>query len=905
MLTDAVDRSGLYALGPQQALDALQSDLESGLDAEQVARRQQRFGPNRISRKRRRSLLQILADQFRSVIVWLLSAAALLSLAVGDYPEALAVLCVLIINTTIGFITSWRAVRSMESLYRLIAVTVRVRREGRSALLPVHVLTPGDIVLLESGDIVPADLRLLEASNLFCDESSLTGESIPVKKSTEPLSPDTYVGDRQNMAFKGVPVVRGTGVGVVASIGDETELGRIATMAETAQGHAHPLERRLDKLGQVLVWITLCLSALIGLAGYLRGFGLIEMTETAIALAVAAVPEGLPVVATLALARGMLRLAQTNTLIEKLSAVETLGSTTVILTDKTGTLTENRMHVSGILLSDGRDLEIPEGEEALACRDDLVLRRVLEIGALCNNAEIETTSARTERRDVGDPMERALLRVAHRYGVRPELETDDRRRVAEHAFDPEHNMMATVHRTNSGYLIAVKGAPESVLGHAGQIQTNNGPLEITDATRQALLDRVERMAQKGYRIIGLASKQGKSEQDDPYEALMLSGFVCLSDPLREDIPEVISQCRNAGVRVVMMTGDHIATASEIALQAGLSDNSKIAAFTESDLDDLDPEDPDQEKAVELLRANVFARVSPASKLKLVQLYQNAGHVVAMTGDGVNDAPALKKADIGIAMGIRGTQVARDAAVMVLKDDSFYSIITAMRQGRVIYGNIRRFVVYLMSCNFSEILIVGLAIVIGLPVPLSPIQILFLNLVTDVFPAFALGLGEGDDAVMRQSPRDPKEQIVTRKKWLDIVAFGFLITGPTLGAYLVSLRFFEYSDDVSKTIAFLTLALCQLWHVFNMQDTEESWFANSVLKNTYVWAALGLCLTIIWAAFTLPVLSGVMALFQLDVQQLSLCLGASFVPLVLGQIWTKSTKLWAARSVHQVMGAVRR
>lgn len=882
-MTDLKDRSRLHSLSGREALAILDVDRDRGLSDREVARRRKIYGPNLIARKKSRAVLLILADQFRSVIVWLLGAAAALSIAVGDYPEALAIVFVLLINTAIGFFTSWRAIRSMEALYRLVTVTARVRRDGRSVLLPVRDLTPGDIVLLESGDIVPADIRLLEAANLNCDESTLTGESVPVEKTVEPLASDTYVADRTNMAFKGAAVVRGTGLGVVASTGDETELGRIASLAESAEGQAHPLEKRLDRLGQLLVWITLALSTLIGVTGYLRGLGLVEMAETAIALAVAAVPEGLPVVATLALARGMLRLARRNTLIEKLSAVETLGATTIVLTDKTGTLTENRMTVTSFLLADGRDVGIDDTAENDIAGDP-VLRLILEIGALCNNAEVERPENGGKAIAVGDPMELALLQVADRFGIRPDLDPDEKPEIAEHAFDPDLKMMATVHRVDDGYLTAVKGAPEAILAHAGKLRTGEGIRDVTEADRKALLRHVEDKARKGYRLIGMASKRSETPDGDPYDELVLAGFVCLLDPLREGIREAVARCRGAGVRVVMMTGDHIATASEIAQQAGLSENGGIAAFSEKDLQDLDPDDPRSGPGPDLLKANVFARVSPESKLKLVQFYQKAGHVVAMTGDGVNDAPALKKADIGIAMGQRGTQVAREAAAMVLKDDAFNSIIAAMHQGRVIFGNIRRFVIYLMSCNFSEVMAVGLAIMIGLPVPLSPIQILFLNIVTDVFPAFALGLGEGDETVMRQAPRDPKEQIVTREHWLDIFVFGFLITAATLGAYWAALDHFEMTGPESTTIAFMTLALSQLWHVFNMRDASEPWLANTVFKNAYVWLAIAFCLLLLVAAFYIPALSDVMALTLPGKDHLALALGASLVPLLAGQVW---------------------
>jgi len=876
-------RSKLYSGSYDDALAVLDVDSKTGLTTQEATRRQQTYGENLIRQRKSRTLFSLLADQFRSVIVWLLSAAALLSFAVGDIPEAIAIACVLLINTLIGFVTSWKAIRSMEALYRMVAVIARVRRNGRSELLPVRELTPGDIVLLEGGDIVPADIRLLEAANLYCDESSLTGESLPVQKTVRALAADTLVADRTNMGFKGASVVRGSGVGVVTSIGLETELGRIAALARSASSEAHPLEKRLDKLGQTLVWVAFGLSALIALVGYLRGLGLADMIETAIALAVAAVPEGLPVVATLALARGMLRMARRNTLIARLSAVETLGATTIILTDKTGTLTENRMTVVGLLL-EGRDIDVEEDLSEKILTDDKVLRMALEIGVLCNTAEIPDAVAPGKPDGVGDPMELALLNVANVVGVRPDLDPSDRPEVAKHAFDFRCKMMATVHKTESGFFTAVKGAPEAVLSHAEKVLTSKGTQELTDIDRENWLARVEAAARKGYRLLGVASKETLTSDGMPYTSLTLVGFVCLQDPLRDDVQEAIAQCQNAGVRVVMMTGDHIATASEIAAQAGLADDGRVVALSERDLKGMEKGEFRDDLREKLLKADVFARVSPESKLRLVEFYQKVGHVVAMTGDGVNDAPALKKADIGIAMGQRGTQVARDAAEMVLKDDAFSSIIAAMQQGRVIFGNIRRFVIYLMSCNFSEILVVGIAILAGMPAPLIPLQILFLNIVTDVFPAFALGLGEGDASVMNQPPRDPKKPIVEKRHWLEITVFGGLITLSTLGAYWASLDYFHMPTGDATTIAFLTLALAQLWHVFNMRDLTEPKIANSVTKNPFIWAALALCVGLLASAFYTPILANIMMLSALNSFQLLLAVCASLLPLFLGQIW---------------------
>ena len=545
------------------------------------------------------------------------------------------------------------------------------------------------------------------------------------------------LGDRLSMAFKGTAITQGAGEGIVTATGMKTELGRISDLAQSAEGEVAPLERRLDKLGHRLVWLTLALAALTIVAGILRGHDVAIMVQTGVALAVAAVPEGLPVVATLSLARGMWRMSQRNALITRLSSVETLGATTVILTDKTGTLTENRMTVVRYLLAGG-DVDV-EGEGTTeAPEPNSPIAWALRIGALCNNAELGDGSkdGRT-----GDPMEIALLSVADDLCASRKNLLDNNPEVEEHAFDPETKMMATVHKAEKGHLFAVKGAPEAVIDVCTHVMGQDGSQEMTDDARQEWASRNAEAAQDGLRLLALAMKEGAPKDADPYENLILVGLVCLLDPVREDVPDAIEACRAAGVRVVMLTGDHADTAETIAREASLG-GGELTVIENREIAGLDPETISDDERTRILEADVFARVSPETKLTLVSVFQNAGHVVAMTGDGVNDAPALKKADIGIAMGQRGTQVAQEAAHMVLQDDAFGTIIAAMRQGRVIFDNIRKFVVYLMSCNVSEVLVVGLAVGAGLPTPLLPLQILFLNLSHRCLSSLRTGAGEG-------------------------------------------------------------------------------------------------------------------------------------------------------------------
>ncbi|MFP7671864.1 cation-translocating P-type ATPase [Marivita sp. S0852] len=848
-------------------------DPKIGLQDAEISQRRAKSGANILRRQAQRSAWSILIHQFQGIIVWLLAAAAGFSLYLGDIVEALAIVAVLMINAAIGFFTELRAARSMDALHRIAQVTTRVRRGGQVQVIDAQDLVPGDIVLLDAGDIVTADLRLLEVSTLHIDESVLTGESVPVIKQTEAVAEDTLVADRRNMAFKGSSVTQGTAEAIVVGTGMNTQLGRISALTQGAEADASPLEQRLDRLGHKLVWLTLALTAFIVATGVWRGLPLTQMIETGIALAVAAVPEGLPVVATLCLARGMWRMAQRNALLARLSAVETLGATTIILTDKTGTLTENRMRVAGYLLASGEvsvdtSLDVPDGSP---------LALAVKTGALCNAASLGPDDQRS-----GDPMELALLEQADQLGLSRQDLVAAQPECHQHAFDPDAKMMATVHDGAEGALFAIKGAPEAVLAVCDRVLTENGPQPLSDADRADWKSRVHGSAARGLRLLGLATKTSTDANAEPYDGLMLIGMVCLSDPIRADVPDAIAASRHAGVRVVMMTGDHADTAAEIARQAGLADG-ELTVLEGSDIGTMDLDNPSEQDRARILNTDVFARVAPADKLKIVTLYQKSGQIVAMTGDGVNDAPALKKADIGIAMGQRGTQVAREAAQMVLNDDSFATIIAAMRQGRVIFANIRKFVVYLMSCNVSEVLVVGVAVGAGLPAPLLPLQILFLNLVTDVFPAFALGLGRGDDTVMDRPPRDPVEPIIDNERWAYIALLGGVITLATLGAFVVALHWLELPVSQSVTVAFVTLALAQLWNVFNMRVPGSGVVNNEITRNPWVWGAVLLCLGLIAAAIWFPGLSDILRLPSPGVTGLSLALGFSTLQLIGGQI----------------------
>ena len=681
------------------------------------------------------------------------------------------------------------------------------------------------------------------------------------------------------MLFKGTSITRGNGIGVVVATGMDTELGHISRLVEEAEPEASPLEKKLVRLSGQLVWVTLILTALIGGIGLAQGKDTFLMVEAAIALAIAAIPEGLPIVATLALARGMWRMVRQNALIERLSAVETLGATTVILTDKTGTLTENRMTVRRVWLPSG---ELSVGKIGFEASHEASqvhpiqsrqLVRLLEIAVLCNNA----TLGRVSDEDTGDPMELALLRAGRLAGLERGELLNKSPEIIEHAFDTTTKMMATVHHSDGAYLFAIKGAPEAVLAKAERIAGEDSDAVMDEAMRAEWLARVDKLGADGLRVLAFAAHRKPAPDGPPFESLTFLGLVGLEDPPRADVPDAISACHEAGIRVVMITGDHAVTARSIARAVGLG-GAAPRVVEGRDLADLAGE-----ANARLLQTEIFARVSPTEKLQLVRAYQTAGEIVAVTGDGVNDAPALRQADIGVAMGLRGTDVAREAAAMILLNDAFPTIVVAIREGRVIFGNIRRFATYLLSCNLSEVMIVGLAILSGLPLPLLPLQILFLNLVTDVFPAFALAMGEGERGVLKRPPRNPKEPILDRDQWLAIVLHGIALTAATFGALALGRLWLGLDERAAVTVTFLTIAFAQLWHVFNMRHPTSGLFHNEITRNPWIWAALALCAGILVTAAYVPSLSHMLHLVAPDIKMWGIVLAMSLAPLLIGLI----------------------
>jgi Ca2+-transporting ATPase len=871
--------------------ELLKVNPSRGLSENEAIQRIDQYGPNRMREAKKRSFWKILIDQFKSMVIWVLLIAGVIALAFQHWAEGIAIVAVLIVNAVIGFVTEWKATRSMEALQKMEGDTIRVRRDDTEMEIETDKLVPGDIVIFEGGDLVPGDIRLIESNNLKVNESALTGESVPVKKQTEPVDDHATLADRKCMLYKGTTVIEGSGEGIVVGTGMKTELGHISELAETAEKEATPLQKRLDQLGRRLAWITLIVAAGIAVVGLLAGHDMRKMIETAIALGVAAIPEGLPIVATIALARGMHLMARRNALIKRLPAVETLGATNVIFTDKTGTLTENRMTLRkictfvGDFLVDTKKKEIKGKNNG----DHFLVQRIIEVCVLCNNASLRDIDGDlmpdTEH---GDPTETALLWAGLIFDLDRKKLLEQKPEVREVPFDAEKMMMATYHEQNEKLEVAVKGAPSKVIEACQWIAENEAKFmehEIDDKIRNEWLNRAEELARQGLRVLGIADKIVESEESPPYENLRFLGLVGLQDPPRRDVRNAIAECQAAGIRVVMVTGDQPATAAAIAFETGIIDEKDPVVIHGKDL--MDPDDMTDEERSRITQTSIFARVSPEQKLHLIKLMQTKNQTVAMTGDGVNDAPALKKADIGIAMGQRGTDAARQVADMILLDDAFPSIVTAVRYGRIIFGNIRKSVMFMLCTNVAEVIVVGLAAVLGgffeLPIPLLPLQILYLNVITDVFPALALGMGQGEPDIMAHKPRSQSESILTTNHWAAIGGWAVLIAMCVLGALAVAFYKMDFDHHRAVTVSFLTLAFGKLWFVYNLQNPGSKIFKNDIVQNSYIAGSIVLCIVLLLAAIYLPGLSDVLKTKNPGWQGWLILIEMSLIPFIWGQM----------------------
>lgn len=885
-----------------QPVDNVATDLltnpQRGLNASEAAARLQRYGANALPASHGRSPLLILAEQFKSLVVVLLLAATVVAFALSENIEALAILVVIVLNAGIGFATEWKAEQALTALRKQSVRKAHVIRDGEEIEIPAGDLVPGDVAVLSAGARVPADGRVIEAVQLQIDEASLTGESRGVTKTSKPINDhDAPLGDRLSMAYMATTVTNGRGIMIVTATGVRTEVGKIGQLLDEAAARDTPLEQKLDQLGRMLVVIVLGLCAVIVTAGWLRGNSLLYMLEVGISLAIAAVPEGLPAVATMTLALGMQRMARLRALVRRLPAVETLGSTTVICSDKTGTLTRNEMTVQAFQLGDrlievtgtgyALDGEFKSDGRSIEPLADTHLALALRIGALCNDASLDQDNRIAKV--IGDPTEGALLVAAEKAGLALDALEGAHPRVAELPFSSEKKRMATVHRSPDGKIIAfVKGAPAVILEASTRRRTASSvePLSHQDRERYAALN--EQMAHRALRVLALAYREipeNYAESQLTCE-LVFVAMVGMIDPLRDGAKDAIATCREAGIRVIMMTGDQQGTASEIGRQLGLDHDITGRALRTVHGRELAGLDEAGWRKV-AAEAAVFARVSPEHKLRIVEGLQGDGEVVAMTGDGVNDAPALKKADIGIAMGIKGTEVAKEAADMVITDDNFATIVVAVEQGRIIYANIVRFIHYLFSCNFSEILTVFLAIIFGWPLPLAPIQVLWLNMITDVFPALALALEPSSPDAMKRPPRNPEEPVMALA-FVGLIAWqGLLLAAVTLLAFFVGMQWYGTAERDplrhAVTLAFMTLALAQVFHTFSARSQRRSIFGRRLFTNAWLWSAIFACVALQLATVCLPFLQRILHTVPLSVADWGVVVACSLTPVAFVEI----------------------
>ena len=866
----------------------LKVDLSTGLSSQEVTKRSQEFGPNRLEGGKQKNILQMALEQLKDFLVIILIVAAVISIGLGERLEGIVILAIVVLNTFLGVYQENKASNALKALKEMASPHAKVLRDGQVVEIASPEVVPGDVVLLDAGDYIPADLRLIESINMKVDEAALTGESVPVEKDAQAVLPeDASLGDRINCAYMGTVITYGRGKGIITETGMKTQMGNIAGMLNESEDEATPLQKKLDDLGKVLGIVCLAICGIIFALSWLRdpAGGVFEPFMEAVALAVAAIPEGLTVVVTVVLAMGMQKMVKVNAIIKRLSAVETLGSTTVICSDKTGTLTQNKMTIQRIY--DGKELYDVSGTGYSPVGDILdksgnksteAVGKILEGILLCNDAIYDPQNETI----VGDPTEGAMVVLAHKAGIVKNALEQKYPRLQEIPFDSDRKLMSTFHSIDGKTVMYTKGAPDELLRRCVSIDLGGKVESLTEEKRQEILSVNQSFAESALRVIGSAYRN-MDKVDTSFESendLIFTGLVGMIDPPREEAKAAIDVCKKAGIQVKMITGDHKITATAIGRQLGIVDGDAVAiegrAITEMD-------DTQLQECVKT--TNVFARVSPEHKVRLVDAVRANGNIAAMTGDGVNDAPSLKHADIGIAMGITGTDVSKEAADMILTDDNFASIVKAVAEGRTIYSNIRKVVGFLLSCNIGEILVIFLAILAGLPTPLVTIQLLAINLITDAFPAFALGMEKEESGVMDRAPRDPAEPIVDKKMRIAVVVQSVFLALGTLGSFLFGYIVHD-SLDVARTAAFLTLVLGELLRAYSARSEKTSIFRMKVLENSYLNKCVLFSALFLLATIYIPFLNPVFSTVPLVLDEILMALLLAFVPMLGGELAKK-------------------
>lgn len=893
-----------YAMAGEDVLKQFKTDGKRGLSEKEAKERLARFGPNDLARVPKPPPWSLFINQFRDFMVIVLLAATAISAFLGEYADAITILIIVIVNAILGFVQEYRAERSMEALKQLTAPEAKVIRGGQERKIPAMELVPGDIVILEEGDRIPADLRLLKTINAEIEESALTGESVPVKKTEAVLAgKDLPLGDTRNMCYLGTVVTRGRVRGIVTSTGMATEMGLICGMIQEAGQEETPLQRRLAQLGRGLVAFCLSVCALVVLVGIIRGEEAYNMFLAGISLAVAAIPEGLPAIVTVALAVGVQRMIRRNAIIRKLPAVETLGCATVICSDKTGTLTQNEMTVRKVYVGEemidvsGEGYD-PKGEFTGAVdKHQQNFTLMMKASALCNNAVLQRGSVsvaglfRGIMRGspvrgwsvIGDPTEGALLVMSAKAGFWRERIEMEEERVAELPFDSDRKRMTVVYRQGSGRLTAfTKGAPDVILDLCTHTCRGGLLVPLSNRDKEIILEKNSSLAENALRVLAFAYRDLPGDTDafseDALEQrLVFLGLAGMIDPPRPAAVAAVQTCRRAGIKVVMITGDHQLTAYAVGRETGIIQKGG-RVVTGRELDRM----TDEELRRQANRIAVYARVSPKHKLRIVRALKEIGHVVGMTGDGVNDAPAVKEADIGIAMGSTGTDVTKEASAMVLADDNFSSIVSAVEEGRGIYDNIRKFIRYLLSCNVGEVLTMFLAVLIGMPLPLTPIQILWMNLVTDGLPAMALGIDPYDRDIMMRPPRHPRESIFSSGLAWRIGASGTVIGIGTLIAFWIGLSMGDVA--LARTMAFNTLVFFQLFYVFACRSEYHSILEIGYLTNPYLLGAVFISAALQLTVDYVPFLQNIFQTVPLQGIHWVIILVISAIPIIFGTVF---------------------
>lgn len=889
-----------YNKKKEEVLQTLSVDPKKGLSSSEVKKRQEEYGPNQLRESKKKTLFQMFLDQFKDFLVIILIIAAAVSVVVGILEgdgliDGLIIIAIVLLNAVLGVNQEQKANDALAALKKMSSPHAKVIRDGKTIEVPSESLTVGDIVVLETGDYVAADIRLISSTNLKSAEASLTGESTPVDKDAEmTLADKTALADRSNTVFMSTLITYGKGVGVVTGIGMDTEIGKIATMLDAVEEGKTPLQKTIDEFAKVLGIIIIVISVIVfGLGFVQNGFEFeLELFLTAVALAVAAIPEGLTAVITVVLALGMQRMVKRNAIIKNLSTVETLGQSTVICSDKTGTLTQNEMTVrkvfdltnvydisgngyetKGDILFDSKKVEISGN-----------LKKILEVSLLCNDAKLESAN-----KVLGDPTEAALLVLASKGGYSVDGLDETYPQLNEYTFDSTRKMMTSINQVEGKNLVLTKGASDQLIKKCNRISVNGEVRKITQKDIDMILKQNEVFSSEAYRVLGFAYRETDEPKSmDLEQDLIFVGLVAMIDPPRVEAKDAIAKCHRAGIRVMMITGDHLTTAKAIAKELNILDDNGLALSGE-DTQDMS----DEEFEAAILKCDVFARSTPADKIRIVEILQKNGEVVAMTGDGVNDSPALKQAEIGVAMGITGTEVSKEASNMILTDDNFASIVSAVEEGRTIYSNIRKFTVFLVSCNIGEILIILMSMVFSFwfkneagesLLPLMAIHLLWINLMTDSFPAFALGMEKAEGNTMDRAPRDTKEKLLNRETLIKVVIQGMGLMFAGLLAFKLGLSWIPGASETQAiTMAFVTIVSGELLRAFSARSETKFLFQYNPFSNRFlnysVFVSIGLVLLLVYIPFTADLFS----LEPLTFLELVLAMALGFVPMLFGEL----------------------